>query len=639
MLNKEYSDKGSPYAEYYIANNQVVSQKMFGLHGLVTPGKEESLKTTGGLMYYQYDRGNTVTELTDRHGDEIEHYRYDAFGNIFTGITSPYNTTGYTGQDYDDVAGLVQMDARWYSPSIGRFTSQDTYMGDMYSSQSLNRYSYVMNNPANMWDPTGHVPEWVGQEVHFIYKSDSQLDDVYVLKSSSSSESGWNLIDTTDNKVNKILKYKATRTYTWNYDHYDFNYTEVKDSETGEISYELKNVTYTLDSFIEKNTYYKEVVVSAAQIASENEQYIKNLAGDPPKNTDPPAYSSSRVNQKFKQVWSSNQVIVNNTGSNSTYAEKQTTGVVQSMLNDIMDRDLEVNKSYGNDTKQSVTDFQKVSNLTANGNLDVKTFNQIMNVYGQYDKYMDILENAGEYRSSYISSIEKKLNELVAPYRDKKISQPAFTPVDNIYDFKDKYGDLIKEYATEMGVDQNVLGAIIFTESSGGGFYENGSLKIRFEDHIFLNSWAGTNGKYSEYFIHSSSDYSLERYKLSLDGEWLQTHIPGNQQLSEYGAFNLALSLDEDAAYNAISMGFGQIMGFNYSAAGYSSAKEMYEDFSKGELQQIQGMMNYINNYDRGSLLQALQDRDYNAFGLGYNNSSGYGSKISNNMKLYGSIN
>jgi hypothetical protein len=74
MLNKEYSDKGYSYAEYYIANNQVVSQKMFGLHGLVTPGKEESLKTTGGLMYYQYDRGNTVTELTDRQGDEIEHY-------------------------------------------------------------------------------------------------------------------------------------------------------------------------------------------------------------------------------------------------------------------------------------------------------------------------------------------------------------------------------------------------------------------------------------------------------------------------------------------------------------------------------------------------------------------------------------
>lgn len=190
-----------------------------------------------------------------------------------------------------------------------------------------------------------------------------------------------------------------------------------------------------------------------------------------------------------------------------------------------------------------------------------------------------------------------------------------------------------------MGVDPNALGAIVFTESSGGGFYENGSLKIRFEDHIFLNSWAGTNGEYSDYFIHSSSDYSKERYRLTLDGEWLQTHISGNQQFSEYGAFNLALSLDENAGYNAISMGFGQIMGFNYSAAGYSSAKGMYEDFSKGELQQIQGMMKFINKYDGGSLLEALQNRDYNAFGWGYNNSSGYGSKISDNVELYGNIN
>jgi hypothetical protein len=43
---------------------------MFGLHGLVTPGKEEALKTNGGLMYYQYDGGNSITELTNRHGDE-----------------------------------------------------------------------------------------------------------------------------------------------------------------------------------------------------------------------------------------------------------------------------------------------------------------------------------------------------------------------------------------------------------------------------------------------------------------------------------------------------------------------------------------------------------------------------------------
>lgn len=101
-LHKEYSPKGSPYAEYYHANGQVVSQKMFGLHGRITPGHEETLNTNGGLMYYQYNGQRSVTELTNRHGEKIEHYRYDAFGNIYTRITAPYNTTSYTGQCYDD---------------------------------------------------------------------------------------------------------------------------------------------------------------------------------------------------------------------------------------------------------------------------------------------------------------------------------------------------------------------------------------------------------------------------------------------------------------------------------------------------------------------------------------------------------
>lgn len=37
------------------------------------------------------------------------------------------------------------------------------------------------------------------------------------------------------------------------------------------------------------------------------------------------------------------------------------------------------------------------------------------------------------------------------------------------------------------------------------------------------------------------------------------------QPIREYEAFNFALTLDQDAAYQSISMGFGQIMGFNYN--------------------------------------------------------------------------
>lgn len=80
-LHKEYSETGSPYAEYYNGpNGQLTSRKMFGLHGLSNPSHDPNLKTTGGLLYYQYDGQRNVSEVIDRHGDIIEQYRYVACG-------------------------------------------------------------------------------------------------------------------------------------------------------------------------------------------------------------------------------------------------------------------------------------------------------------------------------------------------------------------------------------------------------------------------------------------------------------------------------------------------------------------------------------------------------------------------------
>ena len=49
----------------------------------------------------------------------------------------------------------VHMKARIYGPKLGRFLSADRIIQDPYSTQSLNRYSYVFNNPLNATDPTG----------------------------------------------------------------------------------------------------------------------------------------------------------------------------------------------------------------------------------------------------------------------------------------------------------------------------------------------------------------------------------------------------------------------------------------------------------------------------------------------------
>jgi len=56
----------------------------------------------------------------------------------------------YAGEQYDTVTGQIYLRARYYDPSIGRFTQEDPYRGD-----GLNLYAYVSNNPVKYIDPTG----------------------------------------------------------------------------------------------------------------------------------------------------------------------------------------------------------------------------------------------------------------------------------------------------------------------------------------------------------------------------------------------------------------------------------------------------------------------------------------------------
>jgi hypothetical protein len=54
------------------------------------------------------------------------------------------------------------MHARYYCPNLGRFLSVDPVGGSVGSSQSWNRYSYVLNNPLKLVDPDGNSPQLIG---------------------------------------------------------------------------------------------------------------------------------------------------------------------------------------------------------------------------------------------------------------------------------------------------------------------------------------------------------------------------------------------------------------------------------------------------------------------------------------------
>ena len=62
----------------------------------------------------------------------------------------------FTGQR-NDGGGLYYYGARYYDVGIGRFLSADTVVQSYANPQTLNRYSYCVNNPLKYTDPSGHL--------------------------------------------------------------------------------------------------------------------------------------------------------------------------------------------------------------------------------------------------------------------------------------------------------------------------------------------------------------------------------------------------------------------------------------------------------------------------------------------------
>lgn len=71
---------------------------------------------------------------------------------------------GYTGHEHLDDSGIVHMNGRLYDPELGRMLSPDPYVQIPEYSQNFNRYSYVLNNPLNMTDPSGF--SWLSNIFH-----------------------------------------------------------------------------------------------------------------------------------------------------------------------------------------------------------------------------------------------------------------------------------------------------------------------------------------------------------------------------------------------------------------------------------------------------------------------------------------
>jgi RHS repeat-associated protein len=116
-------------------------------------------KNVDGLTdYYHTDHLGSTRLVTDESGNVVEEVEYDPFGQPGNEPDEHYL---FTGKERDST-GLYYYGARYYDPETGRFVTRDPAGGKTHLPQSLNRYTYCLNNPLKYSDPGGLSSEDVG---------------------------------------------------------------------------------------------------------------------------------------------------------------------------------------------------------------------------------------------------------------------------------------------------------------------------------------------------------------------------------------------------------------------------------------------------------------------------------------------
>lgn len=136
-------------AEYNGSTGALISEYIFA-------GSRMIARDQGGaLRYYHQDRLSTRL-ITDGSGTVMGTEDHLPFGEEagFTGETEKHRFTSY---ERDTESATDYAVNRQYQMANGRFTRPDPFEGsyDLGNPQSLNRYSYVINDPVGLVDPTG----------------------------------------------------------------------------------------------------------------------------------------------------------------------------------------------------------------------------------------------------------------------------------------------------------------------------------------------------------------------------------------------------------------------------------------------------------------------------------------------------
>jgi RHS repeat-associated protein len=120
------------------------------------------------VRYLHRDHLGSTVAISDETGQVVQRMGFDPWGQRRTASPWwPYQSIpagqlaairaitprGYTGHEHLDSLGIVHMNGRIYDPRLARFLQADPLIED---GSTLNRYTYVHNDPLAWTDPSGY---------------------------------------------------------------------------------------------------------------------------------------------------------------------------------------------------------------------------------------------------------------------------------------------------------------------------------------------------------------------------------------------------------------------------------------------------------------------------------------------------
>lgn len=161
---------GSPsWTDYLVLDGKIVGQRtsepIAPLWGSAVWGSFNwTASSSGSWTFFNLDHLGSIAIIADAAGNVVQRLTYDAWGKrrnangtdaACGAITSPV-TRGFTNQEQLPAQCVVNLNARLYDASIGKFLSPDSIVPEPFDGQSYNRYAYVNNRPLSLVDPSGN---------------------------------------------------------------------------------------------------------------------------------------------------------------------------------------------------------------------------------------------------------------------------------------------------------------------------------------------------------------------------------------------------------------------------------------------------------------------------------------------------